>query len=49
MRLFLNLHKRPFIDDLSLMKLALETEDKIRPGVITSLLIDQFVYELSKL
>lgn len=35
-------------DDIFLLKTATKIKDRIRPGVITSMLIDQFAYELVK-
>ncbi len=36
------------IHDLKLLRLSMKIKDRIRPGVISSMLIDQFVYELNK-
>ncbi|NLW15487.1 MAG: DNA polymerase III subunit delta' [Erysipelothrix sp.] len=36
------------LKDLELLKVSMIIKDRIRPGVISSMLIDQFVYELNK-
>ncbi len=43
-----NLHKENNPTKLHLLKISMEIQDRIRPGVISSMLIDQFVYELNK-
>lgn len=35
------------IDDLRLLKIATDIKDRIRPGVVASMLLDQFAYELA--
>lgn len=36
------------LKDLELLRVVMNIKDRIRPGVISSMLIDQFVYELNK-
>ncbi len=36
------------LKDLELLRISMRIKDRIRPGVISSMLIDQFVYELNK-
>ncbi|HZJ86996.1 MAG TPA: DNA polymerase III subunit [Erysipelothrix sp.] len=43
-----NLHKENDQTKLHLLKISMDIQDRIRPGVISSMLIDQFVYELNK-
>lgn len=42
-------HYREDLSNLDLVKVALKIHDRIRPGVISSMLIDQFAYELNQI